>query len=1278
MAAAITETLAAYLALDRCHALAGGDQLPDRSSGAALFADLSGFTQLTNSLVRELGPQRGAEEISRQLNQIYSGLVAEVHSYRGSVIGFAGDAITCWFDDGGPPRPARAAERAVACAAAMQRAMTAFASVLTPGGANVTLAMRVSVSAGPVRRLVVGNPAIQLIDTLAGATVDRLAAADHVATTGEVVVTAEVAELLGDSLSVAVWRADEEGRRFAVVDALQRPAAPDPWPAPDLVLLSPEELRPWLLPPVYARLLAGQGQFLAELRPAVALFLRFEGIDYDADDAAGPKLDAFIRWAQQIVTRYDGSLLQLSIGDKGSYFYCVFGAPLTHEDEAVRAAQVALLLRAPPAELGFITSTQVGLSQGRMRTGAYGSDERLTYGVIGEEVNMAARLMQAAPVGHVYATGLVQQAAGARFAWEPLPPLSVKGRGEPLVVFRLLRAHERQPLHMQNAIYGLPMVGRGSELAQITSAMIEAIGGQGRIVALTAEAGLGKSRLVVETLRLALDRGMTIYSGEAQSFGTNDSYLAWESVWQSFFGVDRAAPPEAQIARVAEALAAIDPDLLPRLPLLGVVLNLPIADNELTASLDSRLRKLSLEALLVACLRARSQASPMLIALEDAHWLDPLSHELLETLGHAIVDMPVLILVAYRPPESAYLRGPRVTAQPHCTTIELRELARDEAAALIQLKLVHLDIPAELPAEVVDRLVDRAQGNPFFVEELLNYLHARGLAPRSVAELEGLDLPEGLYSLVLSRIDQLSEHQKTTLKVASVIGRLFQTAWLWGVYPELGGPPQVRADLEALSRMELTLLDQPEPDSVYLFKHILTHGVAYESLPFATRAWLHEQVATYVEGRYAGSLDQFTDLLAFHYDQSTNQTKRRAFLRLAGEQAQAAYANTSALDYFTRLLALLEPHEQGPTLMRLGQVRELVGEWAEAGDSYHQALALAEAAADERLAVACRRALGWLSRKQGDYGEALRRLHQARAGFVALSDTAATIQTLADAGEVYRLQGDYAQAGLCYAESLWLADGAARTPELLAARANALKGAGTLAAQQGDLAAARARYEESLATRRAIGDRPGEAVLLNNLGMVALYAEDYDAARPLFGESLERFRQIGDRWSLGQVINNLGLILRYQGDFDGARRLFEESVAVRRSLGDKWGIANALSSLANLLLHSGEHEHLPVLLRESLDLNLEIGDRVAQAYCLEDYAGLAAARGDAVRALRLAGAAAALRSELGSPLPAGEQTGLDRLLAPARAALGPRAGLATAEGAALTADEAVALALAGE
>ena len=324
------ETPSAYIPTDRRRALARGETLPDRAQGSALFADISGFTPLTEALARELGPQRGAEEISRHLNLVYDALIDELDRYSGSVTGFSGDAITCWFDDD-------SGLRATACALAMQRAMGRFATVTLPSGACIALAMKAAVATGTVRRFLVGDPQVQLLDVLAGAILDHLAAAEHHAQKGEVVLDPAAVASLGGAAQVAAWRDDDDaGQRFGVVGGLTRPVTPSPWPALPSDALSDEQVRPWLLPPIYERLRSGQGEFLAELRPAVALFLRFAGIDYDADPQAHAKLDDFIRRVQHILARYDGTLLQLTIGDKGSYLYAAFGAPLAHEDDAVQ------------------------------------------------------------------------------------------------------------------------------------------------------------------------------------------------------------------------------------------------------------------------------------------------------------------------------------------------------------------------------------------------------------------------------------------------------------------------------------------------------------------------------------------------------------------------------------------------------------------------------------------------------------------------------------------------------------------------------------------------------------------------------------------------------------------------------------------------------------------------------------------------------------------------------------------------------------------------------
>ena len=304
-----------YLPQDRLRALAAGQSLPDRTQGAALFADISGFTPLAERLTQALGARCGAEELSDHLNRTYDALIGALEQYGGSVIGFAGDAITCWFDDSSQAAgdgPGAAPLRALAAAAAMQAAMQAFPD----------LALKIAVASGPARRLVVGDPQIQLLDTLAGATLARMAAGERLARQGEILAdsaTVAGATLAGAAFSLGEWRMDPATQaRFAVIQSARQIITPH-IPQAKQADLSPETLRPWLLPAVYEREQAGMGAFLTELRSAVALFLRFAGIDYDGDQAAGEKLDEFVRRVKAVVARNGGTLLDLVIGDKGSY-----------------------------------------------------------------------------------------------------------------------------------------------------------------------------------------------------------------------------------------------------------------------------------------------------------------------------------------------------------------------------------------------------------------------------------------------------------------------------------------------------------------------------------------------------------------------------------------------------------------------------------------------------------------------------------------------------------------------------------------------------------------------------------------------------------------------------------------------------------------------------------------------------------------------------------------------------------------------------------------------
>jgi len=303
----LLQHLQAYIPGDRLRALVRQEAIPDRVHGAGLFADISGFTPLTEALSAELGAHRGAEEVTKHLNQVFHALIEELRRFGGEVIYFSGDAITCWFDgDDGA--------RAATCSLAMQQTMRELHDVVTPGGTRVTLAMKAAVAVGSARRFIVGDPEVQLIDVLAGSLIDALAIAEHHAVAGEVILEQSALDALHDRIVVGDVRHDASGRAYMTV-AQANVRVPALAKAEAAETLTEDAARRWVLPALYERLRTGSGEFLTELRPAYPLFARFGGIDYD-DDAAPAKLDAFVRQAQRVLTAYGGNLVHLSVGDK--------------------------------------------------------------------------------------------------------------------------------------------------------------------------------------------------------------------------------------------------------------------------------------------------------------------------------------------------------------------------------------------------------------------------------------------------------------------------------------------------------------------------------------------------------------------------------------------------------------------------------------------------------------------------------------------------------------------------------------------------------------------------------------------------------------------------------------------------------------------------------------------------------------------------------------------------------------------------------------------------
>ena len=641
-------TLSAYMPMDRRQALARGATLPQYTQGCALFADVSGFTPLARSLTAQLGPQRGAEELTFYLNQVYDALIAQVHRYSGSVVGFVGDAITCWFNEGGGTRPAPSSRRAVASALAMQVAMAPFAQVSVTPKVTAALSLKIGLASGPARRFYTGDPAIQLIDVLAGDTLYRMSQAEGLARQGEVVMDEEMVLSLQDEITIAEWRIHpENSQRLAVVRDLNDPVAAQAWSTLPPEVFSEDQLRPWILPSLYERLRSSPRERLAELRPAASLFLRFSGLDYDHDAAADGKLDAYVRWVQQVITRHGGNVIQLTVGDKGSFLYAAFGAPIAQGDDAYRALQAGLALRRAPASLGFEPNPQIGIASGPARTGAYGSITRRSYGVIGDDTVLAARLMTAAPPGEIRCARSVYAQTRSQVAFETLPPVRVKGRVELVQVYR-------PQTTSAPALFPPPsLVGRRVEVAAFRAALDAVQSGATRTIVVEGEAGIGKTRLVQEVLQEIQAQGLTYLLGSGHSIERRTPYRAWRDVFIAYFDLGKLVELEARQKQVQTTVAQIAPEQLACLPLLNVLVDLDLPDTPLTASLEPELRQQNLQLLLLTLLETWAREQPLILVLEDAHWLDELSWQLVEQIARTfrVHATPLLMVLVTRPME---------------------------------------------------------------------------------------------------------------------------------------------------------------------------------------------------------------------------------------------------------------------------------------------------------------------------------------------------------------------------------------------------------------------------------------------------------------------------------------------------------------------------------------------------------------------------------------------------------------------------------------------------
>ncbi len=604
------------------------------------------------------------------------------------------------------------------------------------------------------------------------------------------------------------------------------------------------------------------------------------------------------------IHKYEGTINQFT----GDGVMALFGAPVSHEDHAQRACRAALSVQGTMGEygekikkdcgIGF--KMRIGLNSGTVIVGAIGDDLRMDYTAVGDTTNLAMRMQTTAEPGKILVSAKTHRLAKDFFEFKPLGKIKVKGKAKPQEIFELIKPGEVVTRIEAAAARGLTrFVGRKNSMAALMEAYEKVKSGSGQVVGMVGEAGVGKSRLLLE-FRNRLPQGEYTYlEGRCLHYGGTMPYLPILDILRSYFGIEEG-DREFLIKRgIGEKIQHLDENLKGMLPCFQDLLSLKVEDEDYLKLEPKQKREKAFEAIRELLIR-EGQKNPLFVTVEDLHWIDKSSEEFLSYLIGGLAHTRVLLILLYRPEYTH-----QWSSKSYYKHIGLDQLTMKSSAELVQAMLKGSQVAAELR----ELILSRAAGNPLFMEELTHTLLENGsiekidrqlVLSRKVSEIR---VPDTIQGIIAARMDRLEENLKRTMQVASVIGRDFAFRILQTI---TGMREELKSYLLNLEGLEFIYEKQLFPELEYIFKHALTQEVAYNSLLVKRRGQIHKRIGEAIEKLYAERLEEFYEMLAYHYRRSDDKGKSLEYLELASQKAIKICAMEEAIAYFKEAMKLLD------------------------------------------------------------------------------------------------------------------------------------------------------------------------------------------------------------------------------------------------------------------------------------------------------------------------------------------------------------------------------------
>ena len=1122
----------------------------DKKSGSVeasvMFVDISGFTNMTRKLMSQ--GSDGAETLSVFMNTIFNPLIEAVYNQNGFILNFAGDAFTAVFkgDNG---------RRAITAAFTIHRFFTENPSLYHRGEA-FKISAKAGISIGKFNWIAAKGEENLRHFLFFGDVVDEAAEAEHHCQANDICINDKVYAILKKDCVTHI----KEGAYF--VDELLAPAE-----------MTPADTKPKIedLEIFIPRIVIEQ-EIPGEFREVVSLFISYK-ISKEMSE-----IEKMLEYLASYVQKYGGYISGFDFGDKGATLLALFGAPVSYEDNLERAIDCVAEIRK-----NCNTELRSGITQGVVYAGFVGSPKRAAYTALGDNVNLSARIMMKTPFGFDWIAGKAAEKAKNVFALESKGEFAFKGIDVPIEVFEI-QGHLKVE---EEASFSTAFTGRTEELKMLFDTCSKCRE-TGRLHSATiyGEAGIGKSRLIYEVRKNSCNdfRVLTLKTDTI----LRQSMNMFTSFFQTFFNQNENATTEENHAAFEKMWAALSAEIVNKkeafeasksyiAALAGIFWEGSVYD-----ILDAKSRYENTIYAVCDFFAAIAETRPLMIVLDDMHAADSDSLAIVRALVKALDDYPVALFMMSRLNDDGTKPEILTNTDERFLEIVIDKMQKSDIPMMIKNIL-----GAKGNRELNDFVFSRTDGNPFFIEQLVLFMrdkkYIQNTGKSYALTSNKAEVPSGVNSLLVSRLDRLSLHLKDLVFRASVMGNNIDLLVLNDIAQD-----QEKLNIPNLLKEGVDELVWNEASSLlYSFRHALLRDAAYSMQLKARLKEIHKKVANAIEKNYKDE-ERFFSTLAFHYEKAEDMEKEIIYLKKAADYAKSQYHNQEAEKMYEKLLTILKDDagriKAGHSL---ANVYKIEGKWDLAEKIFKESLERSQQLGDELLIAISMKKLANMMLEKGRYDEASPLLDEAEKLFTKLDDSKGKCDVEGYRGLIHYYKGELDDAVKHFTEKLRLA-------EIIGdktAKALSYRYMGGVAYYRGDYQKALQHYKNQLKISKENENLLDVAVAENNIGLIYSYLNDFKNAAKFYRRALETYKKVGIRQYICYTSNNLGELKYWLGEYEEAESLIEDQLAIATELGIRRHVAFAHIILGNIAKKrlgydkAEEHYHQAIAIAKELDAN---------------------------------------------------------------------------------------------